>query len=64
MHEDYDYDDVDLARRQRERNEAEYQAGIADGERRRAERALFGAELAEEFELQDELNRMDAGDDY
>ena len=63
MYEDYDFDDRTLALRQRERNEAEYQAGIADGERYSADRRMFGDALADQFAMQAEQNRYDAGDD-
>ena len=35
----------------------EYAQGIADGERRQAERKIYGPALAEQFEMMDDYNR-------
>jgi len=45
------------ARAERDRDNAEYAAGIADGNRYHAEKAVFGAALADKWQAQDEWNR-------
>ena len=47
-----------------QRQEQEYQQGLAEGRRYSAERKIYGDALAEQFALQDELNRYNAGEDY
>lgn len=46
-----------------ERDRQQYEAGKAEGELRRAERKIYGNELAEQFHAQDDLNRYNRGDD-
>jgi hypothetical protein len=46
-----------------ERERREYEAGKAEAEMRRAERRIYGDELAEQFHLQDDLNRYNRGED-
>ena len=60
------YDPEDYVDRQiRDREEAEYQAGVGDGKRHQVEVELYGPELAEEFAAQDEWNRhWKHGEDY
>ena len=48
---------------QAQRDERDYQQGRAEGELRRAERKIYGDELAEAFDVQDELNRYNRGED-
>ncbi|NIT36953.1 MAG: hypothetical protein GTN49_10730 [candidate division Zixibacteria bacterium] len=43
--------------------QAEYEAGKAEAEMRRAERRIYGDELAEQFHMQDDLNRYNRGED-
>ena len=45
------------------REQAEYEAGKAEAEMRRAERRIYGDELAEQFHMQDDLNRYNRGED-
>jgi hypothetical protein len=46
-----------------QRNESEYQTGLAEGRRYSAERRIYGDALAEQFAMQDEMNRYNAGID-
>lgn len=46
-----------------ERDRRAYEDGKAEAEMRRAERQIYGDELAEQFHLQDDLNRYNRGDD-
>lgn len=48
---------------QDERDRREYEAGKAEGELRRAERRIYGNDLADAFHAQDDLNRYNAGED-
>jgi len=41
----------------------QYEAGKAEGELRRAERKIYGPELADAFHAQDDLNRYNRGED-
>lgn len=53
------------ARRERERENSEYALGRADVERWRAERQVFGKELADAWAAEDEFNRFwKYGEDY
>ena len=46
-------------------DEVEYAQGLADGERYHAEKAVYGAALADRFAAQDEFNRYwKNGEDY
>ena len=58
-----DYDD-DYEDRMAARADAEYEAGIADAKRYQADRAMFGDELAERFEMDREMAAWNRGDDY
>ncbi len=60
--DDFD-DEPDIEAEIARREEAEYQAGKAEAELRRAERAIYGDELAEQFHAQDDLNRYNRGED-
>lgn len=44
--------------------DAEYYAGRADGERYLTNKAVYGAELAEQWEMEEELARFNRGDDW
>lgn len=46
-----------------ERDRREYEAGKAEAEMRRAERKIYGDELAETFHLQDDLNAYNRGEE-
>ena len=48
---------------QAERDRQEYEAGKAEAELRRAERKIYGDELADAFHAQDDLNRYNRGED-
>lgn len=48
---------------QDEKDRRDYEAGKAEGEMRRAERRIYGDELADQFHAQDDLNRYNRGDD-
>jgi hypothetical protein len=62
---DADRAERDEARRERDRENAEYEQGLADGRRYHAEREVYGPELAEAFAAQDEWNRFwKNGEDY
>ena len=58
--------DIDEARdRERERDEAEYQQGLADGERYHAEVKAYGRAMADRFAMEDEMTRFwKNGEDY
>ncbi len=57
--------EADLGRRERERDEAEYQKGLADGRRYHDEVKAYGRELADAFAAQDEWNAYwKYGEDY
>ncbi len=53
----------DYEAQQDERDRREYEAGKAEGELRRAERKIYGDDLAEQFHAQDDLNRFNRGED-
>ncbi len=60
-----DWAEFDEARRERERDEAEYQQGLADGRRYHDEVKAYGRELADAFAAEDEWNRYwKNGEDY
>jgi len=46
------------------REDAEYYAGRADGQRYSDERKMYGPELAEAFAVADEMARWNRGEDY
>lgn len=46
-----------------ERDRRDYEAGKAQAEMRRAERKMYGSELADAFHAQDDLNAYNRGDD-
>jgi hypothetical protein len=46
------------------RMNAEYEAGLADGERYMSDVKLYGRELAEEWEMDAEMARYNRGEDY
>jgi len=53
------------ARRERNRMDSEYAAGVADAQRYLDEKKIYGEALADEFALQDEFNRYwKLGEDY
>tara|TARA_R100001086_G_scaffold246924_1_gene180020 strand:- start:715 stop:1044 length:330 start_codon:yes stop_codon:yes gene_type:complete len=54
-------EELDDDQRQAERDEQEYQAGVAQGERYSMERKIYGSALADEFAMQDELNAYNWG---
>lgn len=58
-----DYEPPDFEAQQAERDRREYEAGKAEGELRRAERKIYGNELADAFHAQDDLNRYNRGED-
>lgn len=60
--QDRDHEAPDWETVQRRRDAYEYQLGRAQGEVRQAERRLYGAEMVEQFDLQDELNAYNRGD--
>jgi hypothetical protein len=45
------------------REHRDYEDGKAEANQRRAERLIYGDELAEQFHLQDDLNRFNRGED-
>lgn len=57
------FDDGEPPDPQIERDRREYEAGKAEGEMRRAERKIYGDELADAFHAQDDLNRYNRGED-
>lgn len=58
-----DDDDADY-RRQRSRDEQEYQLGLAQGRQYSNDVRMFGRELAEQWEMDAELARYNRGEDY
>lgn len=53
------------ARRERERMDAEYAAGVADAERYLSDKAIYGEELADQWAMEEEFNRYwKYGEDY
>lgn len=54
----------DWERRQDARDEAEYQRGVAEGRRYSSDRAIYGAELAEQWEMEAEMAAWNRGEVY
>jgi len=55
----YDEWELEQARRERERDEAEYQQGVAEARTYQQEKELFGEELANQWDMERELRRGD-----
>lgn len=58
-----EWDEYDPDAAQMERDRQEYEAGKAQAELRRAERKIYGDELAEAFHLQDDINAFNRGEE-
>jgi hypothetical protein len=46
------------------RDDPEYLAGVADANRRKMEREVYGPALAEQFEIEDEMARWNRGEEW
>jgi len=46
------------------RADREYAQGVAEGERYLSNKAIYGQELADQWEMEEELARYNRGDDY
>lgn len=56
--------EIDMERRERDHDNAEYEAGKADAERYMRDKKIYGEELAEQWEMDAELARYNRGEDY
>ena len=64
IYDDYDYADARIAKRERRRQDAEYEKGKAEAERYLSDRKIYGAELADQWEMEAEMARYNRGEDY